>query len=35
MAKDPTKIDFKKENPFMEESQNPVDLLAKARELIE
>jgi len=35
MKRDPTKIAFATANPFMEESESAIDLLAKARELVE
>ena len=37
MAKDPTVIAFQTQNPYMaeQETQEPVDLVAKAKELIE
>ena len=35
MQRDPTKIAFAQQNPFMEQSEQPVDLVAKARELVD
>lgn len=35
MAKDPSVIDFVKQNPYMEQATSNENLLAKAKELIE